>query len=390
MNRRRFIRDGFLAASGILLSSKFAPARIFPTPRRILIIGAGLSGLVSAYELSRQGHDVAILEAQKRSGGRILTVRDFNENLYAEAGAARIHRDHNLTHKYAADFGLSLLPFYPTDQKFITCEQGKVKTVGWGGFTEATSPVMTLEKQNHWHKIAGGNDSLPRAFAQKLTGKILYESPVVKINQTGGEVTVTFQRKDKLETLTGDYLICAIPFTTLSKIEISPLLPEAKWKIISTLKYDSAARVLIQTKRRFWHDKKLNGFGFGENFSEVWNSTFGQNGTRGILQSYLRGDYSLNLTNLSETQRLETTLQSLEKLFPGIKANYEKGFSKCWSEDVWAKGAWAHTKKEEAALFLVPENRIYFAGEHISDLASWMQGALQSGLRVAEQIKVRQ
>jgi monoamine oxidase len=389
MNRREFLRDGLLASTSVLLSSKLAFAQVSQKPQRILIVGAGLSGLVSAYELGKLGFNVTILEAQKRVGGRILTVRNFDENLYAEAGAARIHRTHDLTLKYANEFGLKLLPFYPTSGKFITFEKDKSKAVGWGNFTDATSAVMILEKQSYWQKISGGTDLLPGAFAQKLVDKILYDSPVVKIAQTDNEISVTFRQKDKFETLRGDYLICAIPFTMLSKIEISPLLPEAKMNVVSNLKYDSASRVLLQTKKRFWFDKKLNGFAFGENFAEVWDSSFGQNGTRGILQSYLRGDYSLDLTKHSEPERLEMTLRSLEKLFPEIRANYEKGFSKCWSEDAWARGAWAHLKPEEVELFKVPAGRIYFAGEHISDLASWMQGALQTGLRVVEQIKNR-
>ena len=42
-------------------------------PKRVLVIGAGLAGLVAAYELKRQGHDVVVLEAQNRVGGRVLT-----------------------------------------------------------------------------------------------------------------------------------------------------------------------------------------------------------------------------------------------------------------------------------------------------------------------------
>ncbi|MDQ3799252.1 MAG: FAD-dependent oxidoreductase [Acidobacteriota bacterium] len=390
MNRRKFLRDSLLATAGALVASRFSPAQVSIQPKKILIIGAGLSGLVAAYELQKQGHEVAILEAQKRAGGRVLTVRDFDENLYAEAGAARIHRDHDLTLSYAREFGLPLVPFYPSEQKFSVFDNGRGKPVGWGDFSDATEIVMSLEKQKHWQKIAGGNDALPRAFVERLAGEIRYEAPVVKIAQTPTEVAATFRRKDRLETVRGDYLICSIPFTMLRKIEIDPRFSEPKSDIVANLKYESAARVLLQTRRRFWADKGLNGFGFGENFAEIWHSTFGQSGTRGVLQSYLRGDFSLDLMKYAEKERLEMTLRSLEKLFPDLRANFEKGFTKCWSEDPWVLGAWGHPKTEQLETIRRPENRIHFAGEHASDSASWMQGALQSGLRAAEEIKKRQ
>ncbi len=387
MKRREFLKAGFLSATGLVFAPTFSFAQVSAAPRKVLIIGAGLSGLVTAYELDKLGFDVTVLEAQARAGGRILTVRDFDENLYAEAGAARIFHDHDLTLKYVNEFRLPLVPFYPTEQKFLRMKNGKSEAVKWGKFAEATEPVMYLEKPSYWQKIQGGNDLLPRAFGQKLNGKIKYASPVVKIEQTEKEVRVTFNEKKTLETLRGDYLICTIPFTMLRKIEISPKFPADKMQIIENLQYDSASRVLLQTKRHFWADRKLNGFASGEDFAEIWHSTFGQSGTRGVLQSYIRGDYSLSLTKLAPDERIEFTLKSLEKLFPEIRANFEKGAAKCWSEDAWVLGAWAHLLPKQSESIVRPENRVFFAGEHASNFTSWMQGALQSGLRVVEEIK---
>jgi monoamine oxidase len=93
---------------------KVAAEGLDPLPqpaKRVLLIGAGLAGLVAGYELKRQGHVPVLLEAQNRVGGRVYTLRNFAPGLYAEAGAMRIPRTHDLTLEYCRRFGLELRPF---------------------------------------------------------------------------------------------------------------------------------------------------------------------------------------------------------------------------------------------------------------------------------------
>src|SRR5688500_13509201 len=77
-------------------------------PRRVIIVGAGMAGLAAGYELLRAGHNPVILEAQHRVGGRVYTLREpFAPGLYAEAGAMRLPRAHELTMAYVNKFGLN-------------------------------------------------------------------------------------------------------------------------------------------------------------------------------------------------------------------------------------------------------------------------------------------
>ena len=80
-------------------------------PKKILIVGAGLAGLSAAYELVQAGHQVTVLDARDRPGGRVLTLRDtFADGQYAEAGAETFGESHNFVHHYVQAFHLETLP----------------------------------------------------------------------------------------------------------------------------------------------------------------------------------------------------------------------------------------------------------------------------------------
>lgn len=81
-------------------------------PKKVIVVGAGMAGLVAAYELQRAGHEPLILEGRQRVGGRLYTLREpFTEGLYAEVGGMRIPRSHALTMAYIEKFGLRVAPF---------------------------------------------------------------------------------------------------------------------------------------------------------------------------------------------------------------------------------------------------------------------------------------
>lgn len=94
--------------------------------RRVIVLGGGLAGLSTAYELGRLGYDCTVLEARSRPGGRCWTVRrgteeteigfdrqvcTFDEGQFYNAGPMRIPHHHTTTLGYCREFGIPLTVF---------------------------------------------------------------------------------------------------------------------------------------------------------------------------------------------------------------------------------------------------------------------------------------
>lgn len=444
--------------------------------KTVVVLGGGLAGLCSAYELRKLGYNVvAILEAQQRPGGRVLTLRSgFDNGQYAELGATRIADTHNYTLSYADEFDLPLREFpsggasvyYLKGQRFVhtdgdpwpnnvlslkpgemsmgadsiifsyedLAELGNPLDPDWPtgaalaydgisypqylALKGALPDVIKLSQAvngseiHHdgalfwlmadvldaaWDKtyaIEGGNDKLPNAFAGALGNVVKYGCVVTGIHQTAKEVNVTYVGSNGVSRkVTADLCVCALPYSILRYIPISPTLSDAKRYVVENLPMMSVSRCYMQTKTRFWNQQGLGGLKIARTdtpIERLWDHTSVQDGPTGIIQSYMQAANAETFAAKPASQRVPWVKNQVAAFFPEIHQQVTKTAVKIWQQDPYVRGAWAyHQPGQTADMFPAAkkrEGRIFFCGEHTSPWAGWMQGALESANRVVAEI----
>ena len=242
-----------------------------------------------------------------------------------------------------------------------------------------------------FYAFRGGNDLLPRALAARLQDKIHYGATVVKINHGPKGVEAVFRQSDAYQTVAAEHLICAVPFSHLRHMEVSPPVAPEEDAVIQGLDYASAARIYLQVSSRFWEKEKVSGSAYTDlPIMEVVEEPFPrpQSPTpRTILEAYVQGPEARRVGRMKESERIEFALEHMEKVHPGLRRYVEGGTSKFWGHGAFTQFA-PGQMTSWLPLAARPEGRLHFAGEHTSRLAGLMEGALESGQRTAQEVSV--
>lgn len=124
-SRRMALKATLVASAGLLLSGPEA----FAMPqrragRRVVVVGAGFSGLACAHELSALGYDVTVVEARNRLGGRVLSFGDFIAGKNVEGGAELIGSNHPAWVNYAKKYNLEFLDVSAEEELFSPIKVG--------------------------------------------------------------------------------------------------------------------------------------------------------------------------------------------------------------------------------------------------------------------------
>ncbi len=109
-----------------------------------------------------------------------------------------------------------------------------------------------------------------------------------------------------------------------------------------------------------------------------------------MLEAHTGTAEGRRLAALPEEARIDFALEQVDGVFPGVRDHVEGGTSYSWVTDPWTRGGYSSLARGQTFSLLPhiarPEGRIHFAGEHTSWMSVSMEGALESGNRVAREV----
>lgn len=405
---------------------------------KLLVIGAGLSGLVAAHEVQKAGHQVTILEARDRVGGRVFTIRDgLADGQYADVGAEMIYHGQDNIARLCAEHGLELTTEFSlgTDTPDIVFHgrrltadasrelaeelrtavravpPGHYETVAqWlrrarlsedaelllGAIAQGTpaAPLRLADSQElnvdlswgkGYRKIRGGNDGLPRALARGLDVRLGQTARTVRHGASG--VTVETDR----DTFTGDRVLVTVPGPLVSELAFDPVLPAPKVRALLQLRYGNGTRMVAQYAER---DEVRAAIGLGC-FTDrmpgyIMEQTMQQAGDHIVISGLAAGDVEPALLNEEQVldafdETISTAVgRSLKRVF---------GHVKNWTKDPLTRSVVRAPLGDQRETVLPEicrplEGRVFFAGEYTDDRVGpgGMEGAIKSAYRVSKEL----
>ena len=421
----------------------FGPGRL-PSIHRTMLGYCRTLGVPLEVEINstRSGH----LQDAALNGGQPVVQRQLvnDSRGYVSELLAKCVAHGNLDATLSADDRTRMLDFLrtygPLDNagKYVGSDRaGYAKQDGAGNDVGVLAKPLALDTLLHptfWNGMlfdeqfdmqatmfqpVGGMDRIAYAFAKSLGPLIQYDSPVTELKKTANGVRVTYTGKGSPRTLEAAYCIACIPLNQFRKIgnDLSP----AFRTVVDCCTYANAYKVAWES-RRFWEqdDNVYGGLEFlNDTCGTVWLPSANLFAERGVLVSGYGFMSPEDFDQASLQQKFEISRRSIEKLHPGHGHELEKPMYVGWHRMPWNEGAWINTYDPEPKpgpgagskvisprsprtrtsreaivspgyqAMLEPDGPIYFAGDGISHINAWQEGAALSARRVVNMIAER-
>lgn len=452
MKRRTFLKQGLLyaPAAWALFSAcgDDSPGTVPVDERRhFIVVGAGIAGLHAASMLLRQGHEVEILEAGVRWGGRIRTIEDFGDTP-VEAGAEEVHGHRSVWYDIVSRAGGTLVDidtndFVQIDKQLLSWQLAAQqidmqkaiqfidrvlvynfptdKTVGQFA-TEAQLPQRVwhyvnaslgnehgtsidrigikglAEQEKRWTAGEKSYTVTNRSFKQVLQqtygeaiAKVTLQAPVISIDYSGAQVKVTDANK---KVRTADKVLVTVPLTAMKAgdIQFTPALPAEVTDAYARLGMDAGIKVILKFKSAFWPPNTGSIFTSGA-VPEYWITANGRNNTS-MLTAFVMGEPAekLSAKGSAAIQLLVDELAALYNEAP-VKDQFEEGRVIDWRRDPYIRGAYSYPLvngglNARRTIAQPLNNKVFFAGEatHIAGHSGTVHGALETAIRAVEEM----
>lgn len=449
MKRRKLLKQVFTGlpliwtTPALLASACGKEEPVNPSGKKVLVIGAGISGLAAAKRLKDAGVEVTVLEAQNRVGGRLKSVQAGN--MVFDEGASWIHGitgnpitalaqsagmqtaftdDESRASYDQGSVAYSTSVFNQTEKDFYQMldtlsakgspnksfkavfEENypdKVNNRLWKYFlsTYLTFDTGDLDQlssliYNEGEEFSGeeriatnGYQTIANYLAQGLN--VLLNQKVSSIDYSSSKVKVIHNGT----TSEADFVVLTVPLGVLkaNTIAFTPVLPTYKATAIQKVGMNCVNKFLLEWDTSFWDNEQYidytpevpDLFNYFVNIKQV-------NPAANALMTFAYAGAARETENWSDQKVTDTIMAHLKDLYGNGIPQPKNLWRTRWQSNEFSYGAYSFTARETTLqhfddLAQPLNNRLFFAGEHThADYYSTAHGAYLSGLREAELI----
>jgi monoamine oxidase len=241
------------------------------------------------------------------------------------------------------------------------------------------------------YRIRDGGDRLVDALAKDSGARIETRHIVRSVEQRQSGVTVVVEdASGRRARVRADYVVAAVPVTTLRQWVIAPVLPEAQQRAFGALRYGPATKIVLRYATRWWRKPgRPRGFATNLQIGAIWESAEEQRKAP-LLTLLAGGNASAAARTILASGGPAAIAKELRWLGGGPREAPD-AHAVSWEDDEWAQGGYAYFAPsfDPSARPLLGRaaGRLLFAGAHTSlEYQGYMNGAVESGLRVADEL----